>query len=725
MRKLQSSIEKFILSAIIALVAIIVSYFIYSSFYSTSSHIGLKSYLVHADFSNIYGNKTSIFILLKNNTEIGNNVLINERITFSNGTSNSITIPFTLKVSSQSGNGYLYYFSTSNFPAIANNSQGIKISNINILSGNSIIESQNKSIVYTSYYYTKSSLATVPLYYLNMSTSIINAGVLTPGNGYYYAGSKVAIGEKPNTGYAFAGWLGYGNGNYTGTNQTSVIIMNSNITEYARYTKLVKMHVNATYNGIPVYVNSVLNTTTNGTIYLAPETKYTLSVPMYVSISSGERYLFTNLQDDCGISVSPNSNSTTFVPSYANYNCKFTANYVEQYYLTMLSSNTTRGTVSPYSGWYSKGSSVEINAIPRSLYYTFSKWEGSGAGSYGGTNNQTNIIINGPISEEAFFKKFIPFLFITIFNNESVPTPKPFQQMITFNASSYSQYENYNLGNIRFYQGSTELYSWCESGCSNTSSNAVFWIKLPNGINKNSNTIINMTFEQKSTNYDGNYTGEAPQLSPTYGEYDNGANVFNFYDDFKGTTLSSVWTVPSGSNYQVNNGFIATPSGGSTTAVYNPNIQETSSIIVEWCLNMSSTPSYPINHLFLNYYSFRSNMHWLEALSSGGVDDLFSNNGETVVVTSNNIEEGGIIPISSTGIQVFGIWNGGTTVTWYYDGNSYTDTSATAVTDYLALGWVYYYDYSYNFPTIYWVRTRAYPPNGVMPSVSFGKIHQS
>ena len=28
--------------------------------------------------------------------------------------------------------------------------------------------------------------------------------------------------------------------------------------------------------------------------------------------------------------------------------------------------------------------------------------------------------------------------------------------------------------------------------------------------------------------------GEAPQLSPTYAEYDDGANVFNFYSDFKG-----------------------------------------------------------------------------------------------------------------------------------------------------------------------------------------------
>ena len=200
------------------------------------------------------------------------------------------------------------------------------------------------------------------------------------------------------------------------------------------------------------------------------------------------------------------------------------------------------------------------------------------------------------------------------------------------------------------------------------------------------------------------YTGIAPYLTSTYGQYDNGENVFNFYDNFAGTTLKSVWVVPSGSNYQVNNGFIAEPSGGSTYAVYNPNVQETSSIIAEWALNMSST-SYPgySSYFQLNRYTGQSNMHWLGKSGS----DTFTNNGNLINTVS----------ISSSGIQIFGIWNDGTTVTWYYEGNSYTNNSVTAETDYLALGWAYN-GQSYNFPTIYWVRTRAYPPNGVMPSNS-------
>ena len=52
--------------------------------------------------------------------------------------------------------------------------------------------------------------------------------------------------------------------------------------------------------------------------------------------------------------------------------------------------------------------------------------------------------------------------------------------MINFNPQTYNAYETNDLGNIRFYQGSQNLYSWCESGCNDiVSTNAVFWVKVP------------------------------------------------------------------------------------------------------------------------------------------------------------------------------------------------------------------------------------------------------
>ena len=489
---------------LVIIVAIVISYFIYKSFYSVVSHASIKSYLIRASFDDIYGNKTNIFILLKNETNIGSNVIINEMITFNNGTSKTYKIPFALQMASKSGGGFLYDFATTNFPAISNNSQSIKISNVFIISDNYIIESENNSITYSSYYYTKSSLENVPLYYLNMSATPLGAGNLTPGNGYYYAGSKVAISEKPNIGYAFSGWSGFGDGNYTGPNKTAIIEMNSNITEYAKYVKLVKMYVNATYNGIPVYVNGVLNTTTNGTVYLMPGLKYTLSLPRYITISNGTKYVFESMQNDCGISISPNSNYTTFVPSYANYNCKFTANYE------------------------------------------------------------------------------LPFIFLYISNYQHVATPIPFQQMIAFNPSSYAQYENSNLGNIRFYQGSIELHSWCESGCSNVSSQAIFWINLPSGISANSSVTLEMRFEPPATNYDGVYAGKAD-----YGKYDNGAYVFPYYQLWAGLTeLPSNWHLINGTNISYTTMYTDIMPSSSTSGWYgvylNPIPSSLSSIPTVW-----------------------------------------------------------------------------------------------------------------------------------------------
>jgi len=295
---------------------------------------------------------------------------------------------------------------------------------------------------------------------------------------------------------------------------------------------------------------------------------------------------------------------------------------------------------------------------------------------------------------------------IILKNTQNVDSPSPFQQMLQLEVSEINSVlpkstprVASDFHNVRFKYNYSYIPAWLESISNGI---ATIWVNIPRPIPANSSITIDMEVNP-SLNFDGVYWGEAPQLSSTYAEYDNGVSVFNFYDNFKGTILSSVWTAPPGSNYQINNGFIATPSGGATTAIYNSNVQETSSIIAEWCLNMSST-SYPgTNSMFqLNRYTSSSNMHFLGVSGS----DTLVNNGVGIATVS----------ILSIGIQVFGIWNDGTKVTWYYEGNSYTDTSTTTEIDYLALGWAYNGQTS-NFPTIYWVRTRAYPPNGVMPSV--------
>ncbi len=55
-----------------------------------------------------------------------------------------------------------------------------------------------------------------------------------------------------------------------------------------------------------------------------------------------------------------------------------------------------------------------------------------------------------------------------------------------------------------------------------------------------------------SGQFDGVYWGEAPELSSTYGKYDNGANVFSLY--FKGNTATTNFNVISSTGYTLAQG---------------------------------------------------------------------------------------------------------------------------------------------------------------------------
>jgi hypothetical protein len=80
------------------------------------------------------------------------------------------------------------------------------------------------------------------------------------------------------------------------------------------------------------------------------------------------------------------------------------ANYKAQYKLTITVSPIGTGSTDPSPGeyWYDAGSSFQISATPASGY-VFSRWSGSGLGSYSGTSNPTIITMNEPITEIANF----------------------------------------------------------------------------------------------------------------------------------------------------------------------------------------------------------------------------------------------------------------------------------------------------------------------------------
>ena len=207
------------------------------------------------------------------------------------------------------------------------------------------------------------------------------------------------------------------------------------------------------------------------------------------------------------------------------------------------------------------------------------------------SNENVVILYSYPIS---FVKPFtanivydnqtsIPYVIITIYNNQSTGTSFNFQEMLKIDWSLYSQFLNANCSNVRFYNstnfiGDTAGYgllpAWIESNDTNTSTSSIVWVNMSGTIIPAHDFVnIYMAFLPKSVTW-SKYLGVAPTLTPKYGEYDNGVYVFSGYWNFSGTSLPSGWYVNSGP-IVVNNGLYLYSAYQAATdlhtyASYNP-----------------------------------------------------------------------------------------------------------------------------------------------------------
>ena len=150
-------------------------------------------------------------------------------------------------------------------------------------------------------------------------------------------------------------------------------------------------------------------------------------------------------------------------------------------------------------------------------------------------------------------------------NLNDVPTGNgTYQQLITINNPS-----DYNINskgsNIQFTSSNgTLLYAWLQNINSTTMQ---VWIKNYNS----SSTIIMQVFPSFENLFNANgYLGEAPQLSTTYAQYDNGISVFGEgkYYDFTSSSQLSGWT-DNGINYSISDGLIIYGDTSDLSALYN------------------------------------------------------------------------------------------------------------------------------------------------------------
>jgi hypothetical protein len=291
---------------------------------------------------------------------------------------------------------------------------------------------------------------------------------------------------------------------------------------------------------------------------------------------------------------------------------------------------------------------------------------------------------------------------INITNTQAVATPAGFDQMLTnlpFNALA---------GNVVVYNGISGnlLNSWAENAMTiwvnlgaNTinaysSANGIYYV----GLGSSSTSFLDPTFS--------NDIGVCPTCSSSYGKYDNGNTVFPFYQNFYGVTLGSGWT--SGiTSVVVSNGLTLT-QGGSWADMYNSYTSAIPTIVEA---NIISTGT--------KYWSFGFGN---SAGSNGASGMSFYSMGSSVQgVGIDGGSSGGLSYSFPTAPFITGVGLASATTgnyfTRYVTWNGIT-TASTAITN-PSFG-VYNGGSGSEILTAQWIRERAYPPNGVMPTVVYG-----
>jgi hypothetical protein len=328
---------------------------------------------------------------------------------------------------------------------------------------------------------------------------------------------------------------------------------------------------------------------------------------------------------------------------------------------------------------------------------------------------------------------------------------------------------NPNGQNVLFFNPNRQLlYSWYEGQLVvNNTYCDVWWVNIPQGIPANSNMTIYMHIGDTSSNYYQQYypyVGTNAQVIGTM-QYDNGKYVFIAYGYFNNTSdgwglynTSSLWSpIVTPNGIEMTNGNSQQCGGTYILPPNNWNIPEIPLIVEEaWYFNSSWYEIYvgtggPLIYLFgntnnqisgptpnLSTYAF----FWYHPTYGGlYLDTAITGSSQTLSSTS--------FPFQSDTVYGYLIVNSTYAETGYYilDTNQVW-VPLTILNTYMYN--VYNYDNIYNgisgytysnlnynpyqYPTlelsgacasslassnlyIEWVIARAYPPNGVMPSI--------
>ncbi len=323
-------------------------------------------------------------------------------------------------------------------------------------------------------------------------------------------------------------------------------------------------------------------------------------------------------------------------------------------------------------------------------------------------------------------KGLFAYVPIVLVNTQTASTKAGFDQLVVVNSSNFAPFEASGLQNVEFFTSSgAVITSWLESGNSNTSASTVYWLKSPKAIPALANLTIYMGFAPLNVSLFGpKKVGEAPQLSPVYGQFDNGKSVFKFYDNFANGTASSKWAVnATGGTLTRNNQLILT--FGATPGFYATSMKAGLGTSFD-ALVSSFGPSDTLGYMDTKpalHNSGNGNPDWAGAFIRSQCGNVFpdqfnssreaNNCGSILGTFTNSPSAHGVFSVaelsSSSTVQSINYSVGVTT-------QPLTTGSPTfpARAGFSGQG---------GSVSAQWVRVRALPPNDIMPTVTFEYPH--
>jgi hypothetical protein len=318
---------------------------------------------------------------------------------------------------------------------------------------------------------------------------------------------------------------------------------------------------------------------------------------------------------------------------------------------------------------------------------------------------------------------------IQITNGASAATQTTFQQELSVATGSYASYTTSNLYNVCFSTGSngsgSALQAWVET---NTGTDTV-WVKLTTSIPAGGSQTIYMNFMSANQMSTTGPTGEAPQLSTPYAEYDNGGKVFNFYDNFEGTSSSpsSSWTVNTigaGASATVNNGLTVTMTQtDSGIGIFTVSTYSTPLMAEADLTSYSNNCGSPYTGIFESLNNVMDTVNFAEPENSY----LLSTGGSTLTyfaVTTPTASTNIYGPVSLPALPVvWGVaWLGTGSEATQIGSTSYTSTDSTLKFGRYHLGIANNAGFCLSTSAYQWFRARDYPPGGVQPAYSLGSF---